>query len=244
MKKVKNSEKSDKKTTLKEADIGSSKKTVDLAETNAAKDDSNMSAMIQGELNDSKDRDVDPQAQNGKLKATLESESELESEFEVSSNTAVGHAHSDISKAKISAANKGKVPWNVGKKHSEETKARIAEKTKEAMLKRRVTKALAEGFSSLEAYEEKKKEDKLAIKLEKDKSKVKGLTEAGRKRISDRYVCSYGHMFEIITYDKDRQPSTTVRNVKNHFYDALLITIRIYCEESCCEYCQLSFRKF
>ena len=78
--------------------------------------------------------------------------------------------------------------WNVGKKHSEETKARIAEKTKEAMLKKRVAKALSEGFSSLDDYEEKKKQDKLALKIEKDKTKVKGLTEAGRKRISDRYT--------------------------------------------------------
>ena len=34
-------------------------------------------------------------------------------------------------------------------------------------MKRRVTKALAEGFSSLEAYEEKKKEDKVKENEEK-----------------------------------------------------------------------------
>ena len=100
--------------------------------------------------------------------------------------TIIGHPHSDISKARISAANKGKVPWNVGKKHSDETKARIAAKTKEAMLRRRVNLALEAGFSSLEEFEEKKKQDKIALKVEKDKTKVKGLTAEGRKRISDR----------------------------------------------------------
>ena len=101
-------------------------------------------------------------------------------------NSPAGHPHSDLSKAKISAANKGKIPWNVGKKHSEETRLRIAEKTKEAMLKRRVQKALDLGFSSLEEHEEQKKKDKILLKIEKDKTKVKGLTNEGRKKISDR----------------------------------------------------------
>lgn len=101
-------------------------------------------------------------------------------------NSPAGHPHSDSSKAKISAANKGKIPWNVGKKHSEETRLRIAEKTKEAMLKRRVQKALDLGFSSLEEHEEQKKKDKILLKIEKDKTKVKGLTNEGRKKISDR----------------------------------------------------------
>jgi hypothetical protein len=63
---------------------------------------------------------------------------------------------------------------------------RIAEKTKEAMLKRRVQKALELGFESLEAHEEQKKKDKILLKIEKDKTKVKGLTNEGRKKISDR----------------------------------------------------------
>ena len=139
-------------------------------------------------------RDIDfdaiqePDLQTESLTSSKKNEKISSPESESNPNLITGHAHSEISKAKISAANKGKVPWNVGKKHSEETKARIAEKTKEAMLKKRVAKALSEGFSSLDDYEEKKKQDKLALKIEKDKTKVKGLTEAGRKRISDRYT--------------------------------------------------------
>ena len=139
-------------------------------------------------------RDIDIDANQGpelsaeNLMSGKNNEKESRPESELNPNIITGHAHSEISKAKISAANKGKVPWNVGKKHSEETKARIAEKTKEAMLKRRVAKALSEGFNSLADFEEKKKQDKIALKLEKDKTKVKGLTEAGRKRISDRYA--------------------------------------------------------
>ena len=44
-----------------------------------------------------------------------------------------GHPHTAESRAKISAANKGKVPWNQGKKHSEETRRRIAEGTRRAI---------------------------------------------------------------------------------------------------------------
>jgi len=43
-----------------------------------------------------------------------------------------GHPHTAQSKAKISAANKGKTPWNLGRRHSEETRRRIAEGTKKA----------------------------------------------------------------------------------------------------------------
>lgn len=45
----------------------------------------------------------------------------------------IGKPHTDESRRKISAANKGKVPWNKGRKHSEETKRKIAEATRRAM---------------------------------------------------------------------------------------------------------------
>ena len=44
-----------------------------------------------------------------------------------------GYLHTDESRAKISAANKGRTPWNMGKQHSEETRRRIAEGTRRAM---------------------------------------------------------------------------------------------------------------
>lgn len=45
----------------------------------------------------------------------------------------VGMPHTSETRRKISAANKGKVPWNKGRKHSEETKRKIAEATRLAM---------------------------------------------------------------------------------------------------------------
>ena len=51
--------------------------------------------------------------------------------------TSRGHPHTEQSRMKISQANKGKTPWNIGKKHSEETKRKIAVKTREAYLRRK-----------------------------------------------------------------------------------------------------------
>ena len=48
-----------------------------------------------------------------------------------------GFAHTESSRAKISAANKGKTPWNVGRQWSEETKQKIALKTKEAAIRKK-----------------------------------------------------------------------------------------------------------
>jgi hypothetical protein len=94
-----------------------------------------------------------------------------------------GRPHSAESKAKISAANKGKQPWNVGKVHSEETKRRIAEKTKEAMLKRKVEQAALLGMS-LEEYSNRNKVTK-EQKHSSHTSEKRGITEDGRRRISE-----------------------------------------------------------
>lgn len=48
-----------------------------------------------------------------------------------------GRPHTVASRAKISAANKGKKPWNVGVGHSEETRRKIAEGARNAAKKRR-----------------------------------------------------------------------------------------------------------
>lgn len=96
-----------------------------------------------------------------------------------------GHAHTLESRAKISAANKGKAPWNTGKQHSEETRLKIAAKTKEAMFKRKMEKANDLGFTTLEDFNEYIVQEKIKAKIEKDKHKVKGLTAEGRKRISE-----------------------------------------------------------
>ena len=91
-----------------------------------------------------------------------------------------GRPHTASSKAKISAANKGKVPWNVGRKHSEETKLRIAAKTREAIIKKKTEQANKLGLTLTEFEESKEKK-----KMEKKQSKLKGgLTVEGRQRIS------------------------------------------------------------
>lgn len=53
----------------------------------------------------------------------------------MSASTSVwsGRKHTASARAKISAANRGRVPWNKGRQHSEETRARIAAATRAAM---------------------------------------------------------------------------------------------------------------
>jgi hypothetical protein len=101
----------------------------------------------------------------------------------MTSSQKVNRAHTAEAKAKISAANRGKVPWNAGKVHSEETKAKISATTKAAMLKRKADKAAQLGMT-LEEYENRNYVVK-AEKLKKVGKQRTGLTEEGRKRISE-----------------------------------------------------------
>lgn len=52
-----------------------------------------------------------------------------------------GRPHTVASRAKISAANKGKKPWNVGVGHSEETRRKIAEGARNAARRRKIKTA-------------------------------------------------------------------------------------------------------
>ena len=73
----------------------------------------------------------------------------------------LGRPHTPESRAKISAANAGKVPWNKGGSHSEETKLKIAEAAKRNAVRRREAKATAVGLT-LEELDAKEAEDKAA----------------------------------------------------------------------------------
>mmetsp|Transcript_31981 Transcript_31981/g.67229 ORF Transcript_31981/g.67229 Transcript_31981/m.67229 type:complete len:417 (-) Transcript_31981:356-1606(-) len=70
-----------------------------------------------------------------------------------------GFSHTTTSRAKISAANKGKVPWNKGKARSEEVKARIAEGVRRKNRVRFLAKLAVEGLTE-EEYTERKKEER------------------------------------------------------------------------------------
>jgi hypothetical protein len=111
----------------------------------------------------------------------LNDDSESNSSSSTSKVNRGSHAHTAISRARISAANKGKTPWNAGRQHSPETKALIAEKTRLAMARRKLQLATDLGLT-LEQFEEKKEEVRKATR----KAKLKGgLTDEGRQRISD-----------------------------------------------------------
>ena len=70
-----------------------------------------------------------------------------------------GYSHTTSSKAKISAANKGKVPWNKGRQRSEEEKARIAEGVRRRNREKFLAKLVDLGLTE-EEYEKQKKEER------------------------------------------------------------------------------------
>jgi hypothetical protein len=115
-----------------------------------------------------------------------------------------GYVHTEESKAKISAAKKGKMPWNVGMSHNEETRRLIAERTKEAMQRKKLERAAALGLT-LEQYDQRKK----TVKREKQQAQNKGgLTEDGRKRISE----SMKRRWE----DEEYRAKTKLQACRNH----------------------------
>ncbi len=81
-------------------------------------------------------------------------------ELDVPTLTAAGgYTHTTTSRAKISAANKGKVPWNKGKGRSEETKRKIAEGVRRKNRERFLQKLKDMGVTE-EEYEQQKKEER------------------------------------------------------------------------------------
>ena len=107
--------------------------------------------------------------------------------------------HTDESKRKISAANKGRVPWNAGRKHSEETRRRIAEGTRLAMERRaeavraereRLQREDPDAYERLTAAEAEAKEakrvadaNKAAARLEARRSARQQATKLKASRI-------------------------------------------------------------
>ena len=67
-----------------------------------------------------------------------------------------GFSHTSSSKAKISAANKGKTPWNKGKARSEEVKARIAEGVRRKNREKFLAKLAEDGITEDEYFARQK----------------------------------------------------------------------------------------
>mmetsp|Transcript_21618 Transcript_21618/g.33065 ORF Transcript_21618/g.33065 Transcript_21618/m.33065 type:complete len:450 (-) Transcript_21618:103-1452(-) len=103
-----------------------------------------------------------------------------------------GFTHTKASKAKISKANKGKVPWNKGRVRSEEEKARISAGVKARLRKQHLEKLEKLGITEeeWEAEQQKIKAEKARIKAEKQKRRTaKGgytPTEETKRKISEK----------------------------------------------------------
>ncbi len=122
-----------------------------------------------------------PPLGRGQTASTLLAEPEVDV-----TGTIPGRPHTPESRAKISAANKGKRPWNKGIGHSEETKARIRERTKEAMEAKKREKVAAMGMT-LEEFEAMKVMEAESEKARKREAK-RNLTQSAdyKARLSQR----------------------------------------------------------
>lgn len=105
-----------------------------------------------------------------------------------------GHSHTTSSKAKISQANKGKTPWNKGRKRSEEEKARISAgvraKNRERLLKKLEEEGITEEEHNARIAEAKKK----AADERKERRTAKGgyiPTEETKAKISKALRAKY-----------------------------------------------------
>jgi NUMOD3 motif len=91
-----------------------------------------------------------------------------------------GYSHTKASKAKIGAANKGKIPWNKGRERSPEEKARIAAGVR-ARNRENFMQQLSEMGITEEEYEERKKDER----RNKDAERRARRTENGGYRPTD-----------------------------------------------------------
>ena len=126
-----------------------------------------------------------------------------------------GYTHTTASKAKISAANKGKTPWNKGKARSDAVKARIAEGVRRRNRERFLAKLQKEGITE-EEYEARKKEQRRKADAERRARKTAAggykPTEETKKKISTILKQKYANG-EI--QRKPRDPSTVRKGFKH-----------------------------
>ena len=126
-----------------------------------------------------------------------------------------GYTHTSASKAKISAANKGKTPWNKGKTRSEEVKARIAEGVRRRNRERFLAKLAEEGITEEEFNERKKAERRKKDAERRARKTAKGgytPTEETKKKISHILKTKYANG-EIKR--RPRDPSTIRKGFKH-----------------------------
>lgn len=98
-----------------------------------------------------------------------------------------GYAHTSSSKAKISAANRGKVPWNKGTPRSHEVRARIAEGVRRRNRERFLVQLAEENISEEEYLERKKAERRKKDSERRTRRTVNGgytPTEETKQKIS------------------------------------------------------------
>jgi len=115
-----------------------------------------------------------------------------------------GYSHTSASRAKIGAANKGKVPWNKGRERSAEERNRIAAGVR-ARNREKFLRQLSEMGMTEEEYEEKKKEER----RKKDAERRSRRTEKGGYRPTEETRAKISQILK----DKHARGEITRRSV-------------------------------
>lgn len=160
----------------------------------------------------------DPQLDRRFVKEPLDIPPPLQPNRSPAAKTTVPYRHSEEIKRIISAANTGRVPWNAGSSHSEETKAKIRNSVLAKVTAEKSAKAAILGMS-LEDYDlmqknAKNERNRLAHK-EKRKARLAALEAAGivpqPRRVSRRPSSHKGRALS------DETRMKIAKKVKSHW---------------------------
>lgn len=130
--------------------------------------------------------DIPMPTANGDSSTSQQIESDTSSDI-ATPTAAGGFTHTISSRAKISAANKGKTPWNKGKSRSDEVRAKIAEGVRRRNRERFLATLEEEGITEEEYHERKKAERRKKDAERRARRTSKGgytPTEETKKKIS------------------------------------------------------------
>jgi hypothetical protein len=146
-----------------------------------------------------------------------------------------------LRKLKISFANKGRKPWNVGRQHRPDTVQRIKEKTRQAMCRFDVRKRWEAGWKP-KSHTEKTKEKLRVIMKQRQKEKTACMTKWLNKEMGidlNDYMClpprfryAYKRLFNLKWRTYKAMSSEKKSELKEALHEAYAQILKIHAHEA------------